>query len=112
LGFSGRRAESWGGSQGSSLMPGSKKTEDGLVIVTTPGASCTVGDRFYVIGQGGEFPYSFPDWLLRVVDPLPPWRGQTSGTPNHELAQERLRESLQNGTVHESLVPDPLEQAA
>jgi hypothetical protein len=93
-------------------MPGSKKTEDGVVIVTTPGASCTVGDRFYVIGHGGEFAYSFPDWLQRVISPLPPWKGQTSGLPNHELAEGRLREQLLSGEVHESLVADPLAQAA
>lgn len=93
-------------------MPGSRKTADGVVIVTTPGASCTVGDRFYVIGRGGEFSYGFPDWLLRVIDPLPPWRGQTSGTPNHEPAQERLLEQLRSGEVHESLIEEPAAEAA
>jgi hypothetical protein len=86
--------------------------ETGIVTITTPGLVSTVGERLFVQGSAASYGIAPADWVLRLVDPLPPWRGQTSGTPNHELAQERLREHLLSGEVHESLVADPLEQAA
>ena len=83
--------------------------EAGIVTITTPDAYSSVGDRFYVIGSAATYGIGYSSWVLRLLDPLPPWRGQTSGTPNHELAQERLLESLQNGTVHPSLAAEPPE---
>ena len=86
--------------------------ESGEVVVTTPGVACSVGDRFFIAGSAASFGIAYSDWILRLVEPLPPWRGQTSGTPNHDLAQERLREQLRSGEVHPTLVEEPRELAA
>jgi hypothetical protein len=50
--------------------------------------------------------------VLRLLDPLPPWRGQTSGAPNHELAEQHLLEQLRSREVYESLVAEPGRLAA
>jgi hypothetical protein len=72
--------------------------------------------RFVVAGSAAEarfgFGSSWPDWCLRLVEPLPPWRGQTSGTPNHEPAQERLLEQLRSRELHPSLIAEPGEPRA
>jgi hypothetical protein len=95
----------------------SKKSEDGVVEITASGSvGYPVGMRFVVAGSEASYRFGFgstwPDWCMRLVDPLPPWRGQTSGTPNHELAEQRLLEQLRSGEVHESLVSEPGELAA
>jgi hypothetical protein len=82
--------------------------ETGIVTVTTPAADCPVGTVFYVIGSGASYGVDYSDWLLRVVSPRP-----STGHPYGEgvdvrPAEEALRESLQNGSVHPSLVEEPL----
>jgi hypothetical protein len=57
--------------------------ESGVVTITTPGAGVSVGQRFYVPGSAATFGIRYSDWVLRLLDPLPPWKGRTSGTPNH-----------------------------
>jgi hypothetical protein len=85
--------------------------ETGRVIVTTPASWCEVGRELYVYGSAAAFGIAHADWVLRLLDPLPPWKGQTSGTPNHELAEERLLEQLRSGEVYPSLVERPAEAA-
>jgi hypothetical protein len=93
-------------------MPSSKiDHETGIVTITTPGRTSSVGDRLFVWGSAATFGIGYADWVLRLVDPLPPWRGQTSGMPNHKLAEERLLEQLRSGEVHRSLVEVPVGSA-
>jgi hypothetical protein len=91
--------------------------ETGIVEITASGSlGYPVGTRFVVAGSPAALSFGYgqtwPDWCMRLVDPLPPWKGQASGTPNHELAEERLLEQLRSGEVHESLVAPPAQAAA
>ena len=96
-------------------MASSRQVEPGVFEVTTPGPGLEVGQRFVVAGSEASYRFGFgstwPDWCARLVDSLPPWRGQTSGFPNHELAERRLLEQLRSGEVHESLVEPPARAA-
>ncbi len=76
--------------------------ETGIVTITTPGLAVSVGDRLYVWGSAATVGVSHADWILRLLDPLPPWQGQGSGAPNHELAEQALLEQLRSGELHES----------
>jgi hypothetical protein len=84
--------------------------ETGIVTITTPGAGCSVGDRFYVVGHGGEFAYTFPDWLQRIVTP----HSQNGNAYNVgvDSAEAELALAVRLGLVHESLVVEPGELAA
>jgi hypothetical protein len=91
--------------------------ESGIVEITASGSlGYEVGRRFVVAGSAAALRFGYgqtwPDWCLRLVDPLPPWRGQTSGAPNHQLAEERLLEQLRSCELHPSLIEPPARAAA
>jgi hypothetical protein len=46
--------------------------ESGVVTITTPGAGVSVGQRFYVPGSAATFGIRYSDWVLRLLDLLPP----------------------------------------
>jgi hypothetical protein len=83
--------------------------ESGIVTVTTPGAGCSVGDRFYVMSHAATFGIAYSDWVLRLVAPQTkggsgkPWGEGVDVRP----AEEALLESLRNGSVHPSLAAEP-----
>jgi hypothetical protein len=92
-------------------MPSSKlDPETGVVTITAPGAGCNVGDRFYVVGHGGEFAYTFPDWLQRIVTPGP--QNGNAYNVGVDSAEAELALAVRLGLVHESLVAEPGELAA
>jgi hypothetical protein len=86
--------------------------ETGVVTITTPDAFSALGDRFYVLGSAQSYGIRPSDWVLRLLEPLPPWKGQTSGQPNYGLAQERLLELLRSRELHPSLIAGPGEPGA
>jgi hypothetical protein len=90
----------------------SKLTEEGRVVITTPGPGYAVGDVLYVIGSAATYGIRPSDWVLRLVAGYQsnggkPWGEGVDVRP----AYEALLEALANGSVHESLIEEPREAA-
>lgn len=83
-------------------MASSKLSEDRrVVVVTSPGVLCEVGDTFAVIADAASYGVDYSDWILRIVAP-PSMRRYTDG--DSTAAVERIREALTTGVVHGSLL--------
>ena len=81
---------------------------DGRVVATTPSAGCPTGTVFYASWSAHNYGVDYSDWILRLTSPHPPV-GRAHGFGVDALVAERaLLEALQNGSVHPSLVADPL----
>jgi hypothetical protein len=83
-----------------------------VVEITAPGGSSAypVGLRFYVTGHAGEFAFTFPDWLERIVTPRPQNGNAYNVGVDSAAAELALAQRL--GLVHSSLVAEPDELAA
>jgi hypothetical protein len=94
-------------------MPSSKlDPETGIVTITTPGAGCSVGDRFYVIGSAAEYGVSHADWCLRLLRPQGLGNGGHAWGVGVDKAEAELALAQRLGLVHSSLVDEPPAQAA
>jgi hypothetical protein len=84
----------------------SRLTEDGWVVITTPGVGCEVGQLFSVLGSSATFGISHADWAVRLLRPQAPTNGKAwhVGVDDREAS---LALAVKFGIVHESLVEEP-----
>jgi hypothetical protein len=75
-------------------------------------AGCSVGDRFYKAGHAATFGIAYSDWVAAPRRQLALDRQALGEGVDVRTAEEALIESLQNGSVHPSLVVEPPAQAA
>jgi hypothetical protein len=85
-------------------------TDDGRVIITTPGSGYAVGDTFIVIGSSATFQIRPADWLLRLLNP--PTNGGSPYGEGVDCARAELALAIGLGLVHPSLAEEPAEPPA
>jgi hypothetical protein len=81
-------------------------TDDGRVIITTPGAGYAVGDVLYVIGSAASYGIRPSDWVLRLVAGYhsnggKPWGERVDVRP----AYEALLGALAEGNLGDAVTP-------
>lgn len=81
-------------------------TPDGRCIVTTPCAWASPGHTFRVVASSATYGISHADWVLRLVQPAPPWSGRVDEV-DWRPAEQALLEQLRSGELHPALVTDP-----
>jgi hypothetical protein len=82
-----------------------------IVEVTTPAAWCEVGHRLYTLAAADTYGISHADWALRLLRPsgLGIGNGHAWGEGiKVQPPDGALLESLRNGSVHRSLVEEPV----